>query len=127
MQDLTFVVGEDRSVAEIWETLGSVGIQMEAACTFPRLEGRIIHVVLTDEKADVGSDTLREKGFLPLDRREVLIVDIVPQPGEMGHIARKIADAGAKLYIMYMASDNRVVIGASDLVAAARALGVATD
>ena len=48
-------------------------------------------------------------------RRPVLLVDIVPQPGEMGRIARQIADTGAKLYIMYMASDNRVVIGASHL------------
>lgn len=115
MQDLTFVVGEDRSVAEIWEALGSVGIQMEAACTFPRLEGRIVHVVLQENKATKAYNTLRDKGFIPLDRRPVLLVDIVPQPGEMGRIARQIADTGAKLYIMYMASDNRVVIGASHL------------
>lgn len=126
MQDLTFVVGEDRSVAEIWEALGSVDIQMEAACTYPRLEGRIVHVVLADDKASLGYDTLRGRGFIPLDRREVLIADIIPRPGEMGRIARQIADAGAKLYVMYMASDNRVVIGASDLGKAAKALGVAT-
>ena len=69
MQDLTFVVGEDRSVAEIWEALGSVGIQMEAACTFPRLEGRIVHVVLQENKATKAYNTLRDKGFIPLDRR----------------------------------------------------------
>ena len=32
MQDLTFVVGEDRAVAELWETLGSVGITKQASC-----------------------------------------------------------------------------------------------
>ena len=41
MQDLTFVVGEDRAVAELWEALGEAGLQMQASCTFPRLEGRI--------------------------------------------------------------------------------------
>lgn len=127
MQDLTFVVGEDRSVAEIWEALGSVNIEMEAATTYPRLEGRIVHVVVSDDVARKAYDTLREKGFLPLDRREVLIADIVVQPGEMGRIAREIADAGAKLYVMFMASNNRVVIGASDLAKAAKALGVSSD
>ena len=115
MQDLTFVVGEDRAVAELWETLGKVGITMQASCMFPRLEGRIVHVVVTDEDADKAYNALRADNFIPLDRREVLVRDFTVRPGEIGRIARKVADAGAKLYILYLASDNRVVIGASDL------------
>jgi hypothetical protein len=115
MQDLTFVVGEDRAVAEIWETLGSASIQMEASCTFPRLEGRIVHVVVKDVDADAAYEALRAARFIPLDRREVVIADFDPRPGAVGEIARKIADAGAKLYILYMATGDRVVIGASDL------------
>ena len=115
MQDLTFVVGEDRAVAELWETLGKVGITMQASCMFPRLEGRIVHVVVTDEDADKAYNALRAENFIPLDRREVLVRDFTVRPGEIGRIARKVADAGAKLYNLYLASDNRVVIGASDL------------
>ena len=115
MQDLTFVVGEDRSVAEIWETLGEASIQMEAACTFPRVDGRVVHVVVKDSDADKAHDSLRAAGFLPLDRREVLIADFVPRPGALGEIARKVADNGAKLYILYMATGDRAVIGADDL------------
>ncbi len=124
MQDLTFVIGEDRAVAELWEALGTADIQMEASCTFPRLEGRIVHVVVKDEHADLAYQTLRTLNFIPLDRRSVLLTEIVPRAGELGRIARKIADAGAKLYILYMASDNRIVIGASDLDKAAAALGI---
>ena len=124
MQDLTFVVGADRAVAEIWEALGEADIQMQASCTFPRLEGRIVHVVVSEEDADRTYETLRARNFIPLDRRNVLIMEIVPRPGELGRIARKIADAGAKLYILYMATGNRVVIGASDLDKAAAALVV---
>ena len=122
MQDLTFVIGEDRAVAELWETLGSIGITMQASCTFPRLEGRIVHVVVTDDEADRAYEALRAENFVPLDRREVLVRDFTVRPGELGRIARKIADAGAKLYILYLASDNRVVIGASDLAKAAEVL-----
>lgn len=127
MQDLTFVVGEDRAVAEIWETLGEAGIQMETACTFPRLDGRIVHIVVSDDNATPAYDALRAKHFVPLDRREVVLASITPRPGELGRIARKIADAGAKLYILFMASDNRVVIGASDLTRVAEVLDSAPD
>lgn len=127
MQDLTFVVGADRAVAEIWEALGEADIQMQASCTFPRLEGRIVHVVVSEEDADRTYETLRSHHFIPLDRRDVLIMEIVPRPGELGRIARKIADAGSKLYILYMATGNRVVIGASDLDEVADALEGSRD
>ena len=127
MYDLTFVAGEDRAVAEIWETLGAASIQMEASCTFPRLEGRIVHVVVKDSDADAAYEALREANFIPLDRREVVIADFVPRPGAIGEIARRIADAGAKLYILYMATGDRVVIGASDLDKVAQALQASND
>ena len=127
MQDLTFVVGADRAVAEIWEALGEADIQMQASCTFPRLEGRIVHVVVSDADAYRTYETLRARNFIPLDRRNVLIMEIVPRPGELGRIARKIADAGAKLYILYMATGNRVVIGASDLDKVAEILETSRD
>ena len=123
MQDLTFVVGEDRAVAELWETLGNASIQMEASCTFPRLEGRVVHVTVKDEDGDAAYEALRKAGFLPMDRREVIIANFDPRPGAMGAIARKLADAGAKVYIMYMATGDRVVIGASDLAQVAKVLG----
>lgn len=115
MQDLTFVIGSDRAAAEIWEILGESDILMEAACTFPRLEGMIVHVAVEDEVADRAYEALRAAHFVPMDRREVVVADISPRPGELGRLARRIADAGAKVYILYMASGNRVVIGADDL------------
>ncbi len=122
MQDLTFVVGEDRAVAEIWETLGKASIQIEASCTFPRLEGRIVHVVVKLEDAENAYQALRTARFIPLDRRPVLVVELENRAGALGEIARKVADAGAKLYILYMATGNRVVIGADDLDKVARVL-----
>lgn len=115
MQDLTFVIGSDRVAAEIFETLGEANITMQAACTFPRLEGQIVHVVVTDEDGDTAYEALRSGGFIPLDRRDVIIADIEVGPGELGKLARRIADAGAKVFIMYMATGDRVVIGADDL------------
>ena len=127
MHDLTFVVGEDSAVAEIWETLGAAGIQMEASCTVPRLEGRVVHAVVKDSDAEAAYEALRAAHFIPLDRRDVLIAEFVARPGAIGEITRKIADAGAKLYILFMATGDRVVIGASDLDKVAGVLQVSRD
>lgn len=127
MQDLTFVVGEDRKVTEIWETLGAASIQMEAACMFPRLEGLIVHVVVKDSDAEQAYQALRSANFIPLDRREVIITTFEPRPGSLGVLAKKVIDTGAKLYILYMATGNRAVIGASNLDKVAEVLEVSRD
>ena len=122
MQDLTFIIDAERPLAEMWETLGDAGITMEAACAFPRLEGRVVHVVLQDDDVEQGESVLRAAGFTPMDRRAVIIHEFEVKPGELGRIARRIAEAGAKVYILYLATGNRVVIGADDLEKAAAAL-----
>ncbi len=115
MQDMTFIIGPDRIAADIWEVLGGAGITMEAACTYPTMEGRNVRVVVEDQDADAAANALRGAGFGPIDRREVLIADIDVKPGELGRLARRVADAGAKLTTLYMATGDRVVIGADDL------------
>lgn len=121
MQDLMFIIGMESDPADLWHVLGDAGIAMEAACSFPRLEGQIMHVVVNDPDADPALHALRAAGYVPLDRREVIIAEIEPIPGELGRLAKKISDAGAKITILYGAFGNRVVIAADDLPAAAAA------
>jgi hypothetical protein len=115
MQDMTFVIGPERAAAEIWEVLGSVGITMEASCTFPTVAGRNVRVVVRDEDADMARNALLDAGFGAVDRHEVLIADIEVAPGGLGRLARRVAYTGAKLTTLYMATGDRVVIGADDL------------
>ena len=122
MQDLTFIIGMDHDPANLWSVLGDVGIRMEAACAFPRLGGHIVHVVVTDEDASSAQEALNDAGYLQLDKRPVIITEIEPVAGELGRLARRVSDAGARIYILYMALGNRVVIGTDDLETAAAAL-----
>ncbi len=115
MQDLTFILGPYRPVAELWEVLGKAGITMEASCTFPTVDGRNVRVVVADEDAEAASGALLDAGFGALDRHEVLIADIEVEPAALGRLARRVADSGAKLTTLYMAYGDRVVIGADDL------------
>ncbi len=115
MQDMTFMIDTGRAVAELWDVLGREGIAMEAACTYPTVDGRVVRVVVQDEDAARARDALLAAGFGALDRHEVLIVDIEVEPGALGRLARRVADTGARLTTLYMATGDRVVIGADDL------------
>ena len=47
--------------------------------------------------------------------REVVVVDVEDRPGVLADLTRKIAKAGVDLDLVYVATQNRVVFGASDL------------
>ena len=115
MQDMTFIISAERAAAEIWETLGSAGVNVEASCTFPSTSGRVVRIVVSDEQAADGKAALLEAGFSALDQHEVIVAPIENQPGGLGRLARRVADSGAKLTTLYMAMGNRVVVSANDL------------
>lgn len=124
MQEITFVIGPDRLVADLWEAVGAAGVSMEASCTYPSIDGRNVRIVVTDENAQVARDAASDAGFGAIDQHEVLIADIEVRAGGLGSLARRVSDSGARVYILYMATGNRVVLGADDLDKAAEALGV---
>jgi hypothetical protein len=49
--------------------------------------------------------------------REVVVVDVEDRPGVLADLTRKIARAGVNLDLVYIATRNRVVFGATDLPA----------
>jgi hypothetical protein len=124
MQEITFIIGPDRAAAELWEAIGRSGVVMEASCTYPGTEGRSVRVVVADDDAKAARSAAVAAGFGAIDQHEVLIANIDMRPGGLGDLARNIADAGVKVQILYMATGDRVVVGADDLQSAAAALGV---
>ncbi|MFX0125120.1 MAG: ACT domain-containing protein [Candidatus Hodarchaeota archaeon] len=114
VKDLT-IRGEDRpgTLADTGEVLGKVNINIEgiAGC---RCEGkRELHILIKD--TSVARRVLEEIHIEVIEEREVLVVDVKDQPGELGRITRKIANAGVNINLVYLATNNRLVIGADDL------------
>ena len=120
-KDLTVVL-EDRpgTLAELGEALGKAGINIDGMCGFP-CEGKgVIHVLVED--AQGARQALEAAGLEVQSEREVLLFEAADQPGMLGEEARKIADAGVNMDLIYKSTQTKLVIGADDLDKALAAL-----
>lgn len=121
-KDLTVVL-ENRpgTLAEAAEALGRAGINISGACGFPAGGEGILHICL--EGGAEGRRVLEQAGFQVRDERDVLVTDIEDHPGALGQLARRVAEAGVNVDLVYLTADGRLVLGADDLDGAKRALG----
>jgi hypothetical protein len=117
MKDLTVSL-EDRpgTLATLGETLGEAGINLEGVCAVTH-EGRgIIHILVQD--AAKARSALEQAGIKVEGEGEPLVSELpqdrVERPGTLGEMARKVADAGVNVQVVYLATKNRAVIVTSD-------------
>ena len=120
-KDLTVIL-EDRpgTMAAMGEALGRAGINVDGLCGFP-CEGRGVGHILVEDAAGARR-ALEAIGLEVSGERDVLILEVENRPGSLGEIAKKIADAGVNLDLVYVAANNRLVFGADDLDKARAAL-----
>lgn len=120
-KDLT-VIFEDLpgALAKMGETLGVAGINIDGICGVTCEGVGVIHVLVED--ATAARKAFKEAGFETGVEREVLVIDIVDRPGELGGIARRLASAGVNLDLLYLTASLDLVIGVDDLKEAQAAL-----
>ena len=124
MKDLTVIL-ENRpgSLADLGDTLGENGINMEGLCGFPLKDEGIVHILVEEETT--AKYVLEAAGFEVRAIREVLVIDIgniVGKPGTGGKLARNIGNAGVNIDLIYFAENNRIVLGVDNLEKAQAAL-----
>ena len=127
MKDLTVSL-EDRpgTLADLGESLGKAGINIEGMCAVTS-EGRgIIHLLVEDAAA--ARTALEGAGIKVEGEAEPLVSEFptgqADRPGAMGAMARAMADAGVNLQVVYLATNNRAVAVTSDNAKARQALGI---
>ncbi len=117
MKDLTVIIkNEPGMLANMGETLGKMGINMEGLCGFPLKNEAVVHILVDDE--ETARWALENAGFDVRAVREVLVMDIghiVGKPGTGGKMARRVGDAGVNIDLIYFAENNRVVLGVDNL------------
>ncbi len=124
MKDLTVVLKNRPGIlADMGEILGQNNINMEGICGLPLKDEGIIHILLEDETTTKW--VLEAAGFEVRAIREVLVIDvshIAGKPGTGGKIARKIGDVGVNIDLIYLAENNKLVLGVDNMDKARTAL-----
>ncbi|MBY8988980.1 MAG: amino acid-binding protein [Candidatus Lokiarchaeota archaeon] len=124
MKDLTVTIeNHPGTLADLGETLGKNGINVEGLCGFPLKGEAIIHILVEEETT--ARYILEEAGFEVRAIREVLVIDIghiVGKPGTGGKLVRRIGNAGVNIDLIYFAEKDRIVIGVDNLEKARAAL-----
>ena len=102
-------------LAKIGEALGKAGINIEGLMGLG-LEGRgIIHVCVQDGSA--ARRALEGAGIKVEGEADAILsgpFQDVEKPGALGEMARKVADAGINIRVLYVATGSRGVIVTDD-------------
>lgn len=112
--DLTVQL-EDRpgTLADLGEVLGNAGVNIDGMCGFPCQGKGEIHILVED--AASARRALEQAGMEVAAEREVLLHEAEDRPGMLGEVARKIADSGVNVDLIYKATQTKLVIGADDM------------
>lgn len=115
MRDLTIRL-ENRpgALAEMGEALGKAGVSIEGGGGFVFDGKGIVHFLFAD--ATTARRALEDAGIEVLEDREVLIQRLnQEQPGQLGMISRRMAEAGVNIEVIYSDHQNQLVLGVDDL------------
>ena len=119
--DVTIVLNDvPGALAEVGETMGKAGINIEGYCSFYMAGKSNLHI-LVDQMEGV-REALGEVGLEIQHLREVFTVDVEDRPGELGKVARFIANSGVNIDMVYMGTNTRLVLCAFDSESARQAV-----
>lgn len=114
MKDLTIDLGQDRpgTLGRAFETIAKAGINIEG---YAEVAGTL-HVLTKD--AAPTRRALESGGFRVTRDDDVVVVDVADRPGIAANIFRHLGDADVNVTFSYVASGNRVVVGAANVAKA---------
>jgi hypothetical protein len=119
--DLTVrLTNEPGALARLGEALGNAGINIDGVVGTASGATGEAHILVAD--SGMAREALSQAGIECGADREVEVISLVDQPGEMGRHLRRIADAGVNLDLVYLATGTRLVLGSDDPAALHRAI-----
>ncbi len=114
--DFTIVIPHSKgSLATLAEELGRERINIEGLCAVEQNGNVIFHLLTTDKDATVR--VINKVGYKVTRETEVIMERIENQPGALGKVTRRLADAGINLTTVYVATDTRLVLGSENISA----------
>jgi len=117
MQDVAIAI-EDRpgALAEMGEALGRTGVSIEGGGAFVVDGQGIAHFLFADGEA--ARDALEAVGIKVLAVRDVVVQRLNQgQPGQLGQLTRRMAEAGVNIEVLYSDHDHQLILVVDDLAA----------
>jgi len=103
------------ALAQIAAAISDAGVNIAAATCIGTGERAELHILVPHPEAARHSLAISHQVTVTRER-EVVVVDVEDRPGVLADLTRRIAKAGVDLDLVYVATRNRVVFGANDLV-----------
>ena len=117
------VENQPGALAKVTAAISDAGVNISAVtCTRPS-ESAALHILVKYPEA--AKHALATAGMTITSEREVVVVDADDRPGVLADLARKVAEAGINLDLLYLATKTRIVFGSQDLDGLRAALGPA--
>jgi hypothetical protein len=107
-------------LANLSTTLGKAGINIEGISGTQYQDKVVLHMLF--EQPEKAQALLYKHKFTILSSRDVLVLDIKDKPGELGKISQELANAEVNIDFVYLATNNRLVLGVDDPEKAAAAI-----
>ncbi len=102
------------ALAEMGEALGRAGVSVEGGGVFVTPEGGVAHFLFDDAAA--ARRALEAAGIRVVADREVLVGRLRQDvPGQLGLLARQMANAGVNIEVQYSDHDHQLVLVVDDL------------
>ena len=109
--------------ADMLEAAAAEGVEIQAGCLFPRVEGRVAHVAVRPEDVETLRRVVAEHGGTVADERECVVVP-AGYSGGAAAVSRKVSDAGVTVNVSYFGAGGEIILSTSDLDRARAALGL---
>jgi hypothetical protein len=123
MRDLVIhVPNEPGALAKVAAAVSDAGVNLAAATHIGSEPTADLHILVKHPEAT--RRVLEPAGITVGEDREVVVVEAQDHPGVLADLARRVADAGVNLDLVYVATGTRIVFGSDDMPALRAALGV---
>jgi hypothetical protein len=122
--DVTVIL-DDRpgELARLGEVAGAAGVNFDGLAAFTGEGKGVMHVLVADDALEALRDALTNAGMAVADEREVFVVSVANEPGALGEVARRLADANVNIDLAYTTFGGvRLVFGTDDVRSAREAL-----
>ena len=115
MKDLTIVLDNRPGVlAEMAEVLGRAGVSIEGGGAWVVNGQGVAHFLF--EGGAAARSALEAAGIRVLKERDVLIQRLnQTEPGQLGKISRKMAQAGVNIEVLYSDHDHQLILVVDDI------------